>query len=136
MSYYRVYVENFSKKMRPLYDLIVSKNDGDEKAKVNGKKKGKGQGKRNDSMGLGNWSDTHQEIVNSMIDYLKSPQVMAYPDFTLPFFVTTDASFQGLGSVLYQTQDGVDRVISYASRMLSEAEKTITCIVGSWNSWD
>ena len=48
---------------------------------------------------------------------------MAYPDFNLPFFITTDASNQGLGSVLYQTQGGVDRVISYASRTLSEAER-------------
>ena len=34
-----------------------------------------------------------------------------------------DASNQGLGAVLYQTQDGVDRVICYGSRTLSEAEK-------------
>ena len=48
---------------------------------------------------------------------------MAYPDFQLPFFITCDASNSGLGVVLYQTQDGVDKVISYASRTLSEAEK-------------
>ena len=48
---------------------------------------------------------------------------MAYPDYELPFFMHCDASNQGLGAVLYQTQDGVDRVICYGSRTLSEAEK-------------
>ena len=120
-GYYRCYVENFSKKMRSLYEMVSSKDSG--KVKEKGVKKGKSQGKANDSKALDNWTDEHQEIVNQMIDYLKSPEVMAYPDFTLPFFITTDASFQGLGSVLYQTQNGVDRVISFASRTLSEAEK-------------
>ena len=109
---------DFSKKMKPLYEMLGSKGDGAEK-----KKGGKGQKKASDSEVLEKWSEIHQGIVNDMIDYLKSPQVMAYPNFSLPFFITTDASHQGLGSVLYQTQEGVDRVISYASRTLSEAEK-------------
>ena len=59
-----------------------------------------------------------------MIDYLtKSPNVIAFADFEKPFFMNCDASNEGLGAVLYQTQDGVDRVISYASRTLSDAEK-------------
>ena len=49
------------------------------------------------------WStgQKHQKVVEDMIEYLKSPEVMAYPDFNLPFFITTDASNEGLGSVLY-----------------------------------
>ena len=121
-GYYRCYVENFSKKMKPLYEMLATKGDGTEKRK-GGKKSGKGQGKASDSQVLEEWSETHQGTVNEMIDYLKSPQVMAYPNYNLPFFITTDASHQGLGSVLYQSQEGTDRVISYASRTLSEAEK-------------
>ena len=122
-GYYRCYVENFSKKMRPLYEMVKSKSGSEGKKKEDGKKKGKCQGKLNDSKLLEMWTGEHQGIVNEMIDYLKSPLVMAYPDFNLPFFVTTDASFHGLGSVLYQTQNGVDRVVSYASRTLNDAER-------------
>ena len=62
-------------------------------------------------------------IVNEIIECLKSPEVIAYPDFESPFFMTCDASNDGLGAVLYQKQNGVNRVISYASRTLSDAEK-------------
>ena len=49
--------------------------------------------------------------------------MLAYADFTKPFIVSVDASTEGLGSVLYQEQDGVERVISYASRGLRASEK-------------
>ena len=58
-----------------------------------------------------------------MIDYLMSPEVIAFPDFDKPFFINCDASNHGLGAVLYQNQNGVDRVISFASRTLSDAER-------------
>ena len=49
--------------------------------------------------------------------------MLAYPDYTLPFVLHTDASFQGLGAALYQTQDGKKRVLGFASRGLSPSEK-------------
>ena len=49
---------------------------------------------------------------------------MAYPDFTKPFIVCTDASEEGLGAVLYQSQNGETRVVAYASRSLTPAERT------------
>ena len=62
-------------------------------------------------------------LLDELIDHLMSPEVIAFPDFEQPFFINCDASNQGLGAVLYQQQEGVDRVISYASRTLSDAEK-------------
>jgi len=47
---------------------------------------------------------------------------MAYPDYNVPFIVETDASALGLGAVLIQNQKGVERVIAYASKALSDAE--------------
>ena len=65
----------------------------------------------------------HQKIVEGVVEYLKSPEVIAFPDFTQPFFIHCDASNTGLGGVLYQKQEEKLRVISFASRTLSPAER-------------
>ena len=51
------------------------------------------------------------------------PPVLAYADYRLPFKLHTDASTTGLGAVLYQHQDGHDRVVAYASRSLKTSER-------------
>lgn len=56
-------------------------------------------------------------------DKLTSPLILAYPDFQKPFELHTDASISGLGAVLYQEQDGMKRVVAYASRSLTKSEK-------------
>ena len=48
--------------------------------------------------------------------------ILAYADFGKPFKLQADASVLGLGAVLYQVQDGVEKVISYASRSLTKSE--------------
>ena len=69
------------------------------------------------------WEEVHSKAFDSLIECLVSPPVMGYPDFEKPFVPHTDASQEGLGTVLYQKQDRHMRVIGYASRTLSPAER-------------
>ena len=118
LSYYRGHVSNFAKRMKPVYDLIKWKGE------VSPTKTGKSSAKSGyDKKRSVLWSDELQKLVDGVIDTLKSPQVMAYPDYGQPFVLNCDASGYGLGAVLYQRQDEKMRVISYASRTLTDAEK-------------
>ena len=49
--------------------------------------------------------------------------MLAFPDFKVPFILTTDASTVGLGAVLSQVQKGIERPVSFASRQLNKAER-------------
>ena len=113
LGYYRTYIPNFSIKLKPVYDLL-QKTEG--KSENNTKK-------QLDSRAKIVWTSNHQKIVETTVDYLKSPNVIAYPDFSKPFTVHTDASNEGLGAVLYQDQEGKLRIVSLASRTLSLAER-------------
>ena len=66
---------------------------------------------------------------NSIIKMLTSSPIFAYPDFSIEFHVTTDASDVGLGAVLSQFDEkGVERPIFYASRTLNSEERNYSTI--------
>ena len=69
------------------------------------------------------WGEAQQCAFNTLKEKLYSPPVLAYADFSKPFVLHTDASSEGLGAVLYQVQDGQEKVIAYASRGLRNSEK-------------
>ena len=119
LGYYRNSIQDFSRQVKPLYDLLAIPKET-EATRKNGSKKSKGQRSSKEKIA---WTENHQKIVNTLLEILKSPAVMAFPDFTIPFIVHCDASESGLGAVLYQEQEGKLRVIYYASRTLSPAEK-------------
>ena len=54
---------------------------------------------------------------------LCSTPVLTYPDFSLPFILDTDASQHGIGAVLSQIQCGEEKVIAFASKTLTKAER-------------
>ncbi|KAH0817198.1 hypothetical protein GEV33_005593 [Tenebrio molitor] len=69
------------------------------------------------------WTPEAQEAFQKIKDALVSAPVLSSPDFSKPFVIQTDASDTGLGAVLTQDLDGDERVIAYASRSLTKAER-------------
>uniref|UniRef100_A0A3B3YDY6 Gypsy retrotransposon integrase-like protein 1 n=1 Tax=Poecilia mexicana TaxID=48701 RepID=A0A3B3YDY6_9TELE len=119
LSYYRTYIQDFSRIAKPLYELLQVKELPDTPPR----KGKKGNGAQLSSKTPIQWSDAHKTTLEQLIDILSHPPVLSYPDFELPFVLHTDASQQGLGAVLYQRQSGKLKVISYGSRTLTPAEK-------------
>ena len=61
-----------------------------------------------------------------MKDALTSAPILAYPDYSKPFILETDASLKGLGAVLSQRGDDNEiHVVAYASRSLRPSEKSM-----------
>ena len=48
--------------------------------------------------------------------------MLAFADYSRPFVLNVDASGDGLGAVLYQEQEDIERVVAYASRGLRATE--------------
>ena len=59
-----------------------------------------------------------------MKEKLCTAPMLAYPNFKLPFILTTNASKIAVAAILSQVQDGVERPISYASRQMNTAEQS------------
>ena len=110
-SYYRRFVPNFASIAASLTDLLSE----DKKAKHN-----------KDSI-ESFWSEDCNKAFLTLKKKLSSTDVLAYPDFTLPFELETDASASGLGAVLTQRQgpEKKKRVIAYASRRLRRYERNM-----------
>lgn len=69
------------------------------------------------------WGSTEQRAFDELKTLLASAQVLSFPDFSLPFFVATDASDRGLGAVLYQGDKGSEKYISFVARALTAGEE-------------
>ena len=87
LSYYRAYISNFSKLATPLYQLLSSSQVKQSPA-ARGKDK-RGASTRNKGNLSPNspieWTQCHQERLNSLIDKLTVPPILGYPDLTEPF---------------------------------------------------
>lgn len=105
-GYYRSFVEGFAQIAKPLHQLVA------QQSKKQPAKKPQFQ-----------WMPACQAAFEIIIGKLISPPVLAYPDFSFPFTLHTDASGEGIGAALYQVQDGRPRVIAYGSRTLNDAER-------------
>lgn len=108
-GYYRRFVEGYASIVRSLNDLLVGHGASRTKTKSKSVKFV--------------WGVAQQEAFDKVISKITAAPVLAYADYSKPFILHTDASSTGLGAVLYQVQDGVERVIAYASRSLKPSEK-------------
>ena len=105
--YYRRFIPNFAKWAGPLHALIVPASF---KQKIR-----KGEMRKSDLPEF-QWTPACQEGFDQLKKALTEAPVLAYPDYSKPFILETDASLKGLGMVLSQKGDDNEiHVIAYAS---------------------
>ena len=97
-GYYRHFVPNFADIAAPLYNLERKETSFQ-------------------------WTKECQDSFDALKYHLTSSPCLAYPRFDLPFIVDTDASDTGVGAVLSQVQNGEERVIAYAAKSLTKAQR-------------
>ena len=83
------------------------------------------------------WTPECQNIFDRLKLLLMMSPVTAFPDFSLPFCINTDASTMGLGAIVAQSQDGKECIICCALRLLNQAEKAypttkLKCLAIVW----
>ena len=87
--------QNFATLAKPLTDLLITKDVSQEE---------KSKKSYTSSKSPIEWKEVHQKALNTLIDMISEPPIMAYPDYNDEFFIHTDASQEGLGTILYQKQ--------------------------------
>ena len=115
-GYYRRFVKDYSKIAAPLHSIAVKKKKRQRGRKVSADEKANFKAR---------WTEECTKAFKLLKEKMTNPPVLGYPDFSQPFIVETDASFDGLGAILSQVQDGKARVISYASRGLRQTERNM-----------
>ena len=69
------------------------------------------------------FGEVEQQAFEALKQALSKAETLAYFDVNAKTMVMADASPIGLGAILIQKQDGIPRVVSYASRSLSAVER-------------
>lgn len=98
-AYYRRFIKGFSQVAKPLFRLT---------------EKGKSF----------LWDETCNVAFETLKACLTEAPILAFPIAEEPFILDTDASDVAIGAVLSQVQGDNERVIAYASRSLSKAERS------------
>src|SRR5256884_523341 len=119
-SYYRKFIKDFSKKIKPMTKLLEGMKRGAKKSKW---KKEKQKGIK-DIEFLEKWGKEQEESYELMKKVLIETPVLIHPNFEKDFILSTDASGYALEAVL--EQEGDDKKIhpvGYASKTLTKAEQ-------------
>eukprot|EP00731_Ephydatia_muelleri_P038438 Em0760g4a len=97
VGYYRNYIQSFATIAKPLYQLTERGREFD-------------------------WSKECSISFQELRSRLVAAPILAFPDFSKTFLLDTDACETGIGAVLSQEHDGLERVVAYASRTLNKSE--------------
>lgn len=97
-SYYRRFIRDFASEAKPL-DRLTEKGRKFQ------------------------WTKETHDAFETLRNRLISAPILSLPDISKPFILDTDASNWSIGAVLSQEIDGKERVMAYASRTLTKAEK-------------
>ena len=100
-SFYRRFIKDFSKIVKPLYKLL------EKDAKFS-------------------WNGDCQRSFEELKSYLTTTPIVRAPNWQLPFEVMSDASDLAIGAVLRQREEGKLYVVYYASKTLNEAQRNYT----------
>lgn len=110
-GYYRRFVKNYAETAKPLTKLLRGED-------------GHRQVSKNQSKNFPiKFDDDARTAFQTLKDILSSDDVLAFPNFDLPFILTTDASDKALGAVLSQQFNDGERPITFISRTLSRTEE-------------
>ena len=69
------------------------------------------------------WGQTQTEAMETLVNLLKSPPILALPDWNKPFRLHTDASKTGAGVTFTQIQEMVENSLVYASHRWSKTDE-------------
>jgi len=69
------------------------------------------------------WTNEFQEAFDELKHRLVTGPILALPENEGCFTLDTDASDCGMGALLSQQQSGLEKVIAYASRTMTNEEK-------------
>ena len=68
------------------------------------------------------WVDAVESSCDSLKHRLTSTPILTYPSLHTPIMLYADASQSAMGAILAQEQDGLERAICYASKVLSQTQ--------------
>ena len=102
-NYYQRFIKKYAQVVKPLNKLILGGNASKKQNSIK-------------------WDSECQHAFDNLKELFTTTPILAYADFAKPFKLHTNESVLGLGTVLYQVHNGVEIVISYASRSLTKSE--------------
>ena len=102
-NYYQWFIKKYTQVAKPLYKLISGENASRKCSPIK-------------------WDVECEIAFDQLKELCTTTPILAYADFTKSFKLHTDASVLSLGAVLYQIHEGLEKLISYASRSLTQSK--------------